>query len=115
DSTLGSFELPGIVGRAALVCHPGPTVGYRLAAEEGSLAYLPDHEPALGVRSFPEATDWTSGWGLAHNVDLLVHDAQYTEEEYAGRLGAPVEAAYEGMVVDLSGEESTGERRKESA
>jgi phosphoribosyl 1,2-cyclic phosphodiesterase len=87
DSTLGAFELPGLEAHAALVCHPGPTVGYRLVAEEGSLAYLPDHEPALGVRAFPEQRAWTSGWGLADGVDLLVHDAQYTREEYAARVG----------------------------
>ena len=87
DSTLGPFQLPGLAARAALITHPGPTVGYRLAGEDGSLAYLPDHEPALGVRSFPDARSWTSGWGLANNVDLLVHDAQYTEEEYAARVG----------------------------
>ncbi len=87
DSTLGAFELPGLAARAALVCHPGPTVGYRLASEEGSLAYLPDHEPALGVRDFPEDCAWTSGWGLARNADLLIHDAQYNEAEYAARVG----------------------------
>lgn len=87
DSTLGSFELPGLACRAALVCHPGPTVGYRLVGEHGSLAYLPDHEPALGVRRFPGTSDWTSGFELAHGVDLLLHDAQYTDEEYAERVG----------------------------
>ena len=162
DSTLGSFELPGLMARAALVTHPGPTVGYRLAAEEGSLAYLPDHEPALGVRHFPEERSWTSGWGLANNVDLLVHDAQYTQEEYAarvgwghstladavafaklagarrllafhhdpahddaflddfvaahdGQLGVRVEAAREGMVVELGRQETGRERRRETA
>jgi phosphoribosyl 1,2-cyclic phosphodiesterase len=87
DSTLGAFQLPGLAARAALVTHPGPTVGYRLAGEDGSLAYLPDHEPALGVRSFPGDRSWTSGWGLANNVDLLIHDAQYTDEEYDARVG----------------------------
>ncbi|HUR50507.1 MAG TPA: MBL fold metallo-hydrolase [Mycobacteriales bacterium] len=87
ESTLGSFEVPGLNGRAALVCHPGPTVGYRLWSDEGSMAYLPDHEPALGVRSFPASSDWTSGFELADGVDLLLHDAQYNEAEYAERLG----------------------------
>jgi phosphoribosyl 1,2-cyclic phosphodiesterase len=87
ESTLGSFDLPGLKGRAALVCHPGPTVGYRLSSDEGSMAYLPDHEPALGVRSFPVSSDWTSGFELADRVDLLLHDAQYTDEEYAERVG----------------------------
>jgi len=87
ESTLGSFELPGVSCRAALVCHPGPTVGYRLSSPSGSLAYLPDHEPALGMRFFPGESAWTSGFELAHGVDLLLHDAQYDDLEYAGRVG----------------------------
>jgi phosphoribosyl 1,2-cyclic phosphodiesterase len=87
DSPLGSFSLPGLQGRAALVCHPGPTLGYRLWSEVGSLAYLPDHEPALGVRSFPGNAEWTSGFELADGVDLLLHDGQYDDEEYAQRVG----------------------------
>jgi phosphoribosyl 1,2-cyclic phosphodiesterase len=87
ESTLGSFELPGLQGRAALICHPGPTVGYRLASDEGVIAYLPDHEPALGVQQFPTSSDWTSGFELGRGVDLLLHDAQYTDEEYAERVG----------------------------
>ena len=87
ESTLGSFELPGLSCRAALVCHPGPTVGYRLSSPSGSIAYLPDHEPALGMRSFPGEKSWTSGFELAHDVDLLLHDAQYDEGEYAQRVG----------------------------
>ena len=47
DINEGAFEIPGVDMRTALVCHPGPTVGYRLEDEKGALAYLPDHEPAL--------------------------------------------------------------------
>jgi phosphoribosyl 1,2-cyclic phosphodiesterase len=57
-------------------------VGYRIETDEGSLAYLPDHEPALGARRFPLDAEWTSGFDLARGVDLLFHDAQYTREEY---------------------------------
>ncbi len=71
----------------ALVCHPGPTVGYRIESSAATLAYLPDHEPALGVRHFPESAEWTSGYALAEDADLLIHDAQYTVEEYASRVG----------------------------
>ena len=79
----------GIQLSAALVCHPGPTVGYRLAepATGASLAYLPDHEPALGARRFPDAPAWTSGFALAAGVDLLIHDAQYTADEYPAHVG----------------------------
>jgi ribonuclease BN (tRNA processing enzyme) len=51
------------------------------------MAYLPDHEPALGARQFPEEADWTSGFDLAAGVDLLLHDAQYTAAEYPQRVG----------------------------
>jgi phosphoribosyl 1,2-cyclic phosphodiesterase len=71
----------------ARVCHPGPTVGYRVETEGVSFAYLPDHEPALGAKRFPLEPEWTSGFDLAHGVDLLVHDAQYTREEYPRHVG----------------------------
>lgn len=69
------------------VLHPGFTVGYRIASPHATLAYLPDHEPALGARRYPPAPDWTSGFDLAEGVDLLIHDAQYGTEEYADRVG----------------------------
>lgn len=72
---------------ASLVCHPGPTVGYRVTTSDSVLAYLPDHEPALGARTFPAARDWTSGYALAEGADLLIHDAQYSREEYAAHQG----------------------------
>ena len=74
---------------AELVCHPGPTVGYRIKSAEGRvLTYLPDHEPALGVLRFPSLPrDWTSGAKLADGADLLIHDSQYTSAEYACHCG----------------------------
>ena len=62
-------------------------MGYRIETEQGSLAYLPDHEPALGARRFPLDAEWTSGFDLAQGVELLLHDAQYTREEYLRHVG----------------------------
>jgi len=87
DLPHGTFEIPGLTVTTALVTHPGPTVGYRLDDGRVSLAYLPDHEPALGARSFPESPRWTSGYDLAAGVDLLIHDAQYDDPEYGDHLG----------------------------
>jgi phosphoribosyl 1,2-cyclic phosphodiesterase len=72
---------------AALVCHPGPTVGYRIANRGATLAYLPDHEPALGTKSFPMSRDWTSGYPIAAGTDLLIHDSQYSAREYPEHIG----------------------------
>ena len=81
------FAIGGFRVRAARICHPGPTVGYRIETDDASFAYLPDHEPALGARRFPIDGEWTSGFDLAHGVDLLFHDAQYTREEYPRHVG----------------------------
>ena len=87
DVPLGTFEVPGFAVTAALVCHPGPTVGYRLDDGSSTMAYLSDHEPALGARHYPDAPRWTSGFAVADGVDLLVHDAQYLDDEYDGHVG----------------------------
>ena len=87
DVSRGRFEIGGLVITSDLVCHPGPTFGYRITEDGNSIAYLPDHEPALGARHFPEDPDWTSGFTLASGVDILIHDAQYTEAEYTNHVG----------------------------
>jgi phosphoribosyl 1,2-cyclic phosphodiesterase len=87
DVPLGTFDLPGVSVTAGLVCHPGATVGFRLTDAEGTMAYVPDHEPALGCAVFPTEPRWTSGFDLVVGADLLIHDAQYADDEYAGHVG----------------------------
>ena len=70
-----------------LVIHPNPTVGYRIRYNEKTVTYLPDHEPMLGAPSFPRSPEWTSGYDLAKGADLLIHDTQYSPEEYQTRIG----------------------------
>jgi phosphoribosyl 1,2-cyclic phosphodiesterase len=82
EFVIGEFAIT-----SAMVCHPGPTLGYRIASHAAVVTYLPDHEPALGVRHFPESAEWTSGYALAADADLLIHDAQYGDQEYAARVG----------------------------
>lgn len=79
---LRSFRIGEVEVQTELVCHPGPTVGYRLESGNSSMAYLPDHEPALGDPAFTENTEWTPGIDLARGVDLLIHDAQFSDDEY---------------------------------
>ncbi len=72
---------------ASLIKHPGPTVGYRVELDGRVLAYLPDHEPALGTDLVGSRTEWISGFAIARRADLLLHDGQYTEREYEARVG----------------------------
>ena len=77
----------GLTFRAALVTHQGPTVGYRLEENGRSVVYLPDHEPSLGVDIADQPEDWLSGYHLALGADVLLHDAQYGDEEYDRHRG----------------------------
>ena len=83
-----AFDIGPFRIRTSLICHPGPTVGYRIESDDGIVAYLCDHEPALGLPNgqWP-SSDWISGYDIAANANLLIHDAQYTDEEYECCIG----------------------------
>ena len=84
-------EEPVVIGsatvRAANVAHQGPTVGYRIEEGGRSFAYLPDHEPSLGVELADQPPSWISGHDVARDVDVLFHDAQYGDDEYPNHVG----------------------------
>ncbi|MEZ5936362.1 MAG: MBL fold metallo-hydrolase [Alphaproteobacteria bacterium] len=82
------FEIGPFSIQTSLVCHPDPTLGYRITLGDRALTYIPDHEPALCLvdGAWPEHS-WISGHDLALDADLLLHDAQYSDEEYARSVG----------------------------
>jgi phosphoribosyl 1,2-cyclic phosphodiesterase len=84
-------EEPWMLGSATIralnVAHQGSTIGFRIEEGGRSMAYLPDHEPSLGVDLKTLGPEWMSGHDLAHEVDVLFHDAQYSEEEYPSHEG----------------------------
>jgi phosphoribosyl 1,2-cyclic phosphodiesterase len=87
DAPMGRFQIGGLEVTAQTVIHPGQTLGYRISDGQSTMAYLPDHEPALGVDGMPDRADWMSGHDLAKDADLVLHDAQYTSDEYEQRVG----------------------------
>ena len=76
------FEIGPFSVEARLVCHPGPTVGYRITSGTGVLTYLPDHEPTLGIKALPSDPAWIPGIDLALGADILIHDAQFSADQY---------------------------------
>lgn len=82
------WEVGSATVTAAPVAHRGPTLGFRIDDADGaSLAYIPDHEPALGADLEALDPEWISGFALAEDVDLLIHDGQYADDEYDAHLG----------------------------
>jgi phosphoribosyl 1,2-cyclic phosphodiesterase len=73
--------------RASFVTHRGPTLGYRVEADGRSICYIPDHEPGLGASLAELDDEWISGLDLASGACLLIHDCQYTDEEYPSHIG----------------------------
>ncbi len=75
------YHLGEIKVVSRLIPHLGNTLGYRLEWNGSSLAYLSDHQqPGIDVY---EVTD--NARELCEGVDVLIHDAQYTREEFIER------------------------------
>ncbi len=87
DVSNSSFEIGPFSIESRYIIHPGPTVGYRIREGNSVLAYVPDHEPALGPDGILSEKKWISGFDIVTEADLLLHDAQYTAQEYATRIG----------------------------
>ena len=76
--------------------HPGGAMGYRLSTSGGTFVYMPDNEviteddrenpPQAAARSAAPTVNAADvrGWLLEfiRAADVLVHDSQYTREEY---------------------------------
>lgn len=95
ELTEGIHIISGVRVAAQFLNHPAMTLGYRVEADGVVVVYLVDHEP------FSDAL-WRAGAeagrieSILHegdrrhakfmeNADLVVHDAQYTPEEYSAK------------------------------
>ncbi len=86
----GYFEIDGIVVRARYLNHPALTLSYRLEVDGASVVYACDHEPHS--RELACCDQPITGGDLDHaeflsESDLVIHDAQYTPEEFDQRIG----------------------------
>jgi phosphoribosyl 1,2-cyclic phosphodiesterase len=63
--------------RVRPVPHAGPTVGYRVEWHGLTVTYISDHQAPLSLDTVADSV-----LELADGADLLIHDAQYTLEEF---------------------------------
>lgn len=61
--------------------HPGGANAIRIRSDDGTFVHVPDNELLPGTRSYIDLVSFCK------DAELLSHDAQYTEEEYAGKAG----------------------------
>jgi CheY-like chemotaxis protein/phosphoribosyl 1,2-cyclic phosphodiesterase len=89
-----SLDLGGVRITTRYLNHPSPTIGYRLEAGGVTVVYSTDHEPHS-----PHHPEGRGEADLARvhreddrhieflaDADLVIHDAQYTLEEYPAKL-----------------------------
>jgi len=74
--------------------HPGGVYIYRLAWRGQSLVYATDTEGYVGGDRRLAA--------FAHEADLLIHDAQYTEAHYRGQNGRPSTQGYGHSTAEMA-------------
>ena len=74
-----SFDIGSATIKVFPVTHLGPTNGYRIDCGSASVAYISDFQQPLDG-SLVVAPDVVEA---CHGIDILIHDAQYSPEEYA--------------------------------
>jgi len=95
DLTEGIYTIGGARVATQFLNHPAMTVGYRVEADGVAMVYLVDHEPFSdvlwranaepgGIDSILHEGDRRHAKFMA-GADLVIHDAQYTPEEYASK------------------------------
>ena len=90
DLVEGTFDIDDIKVSTHYLNHPALTLGYRLEADGVTVVYCCDHEPHSRMLATSHGN--FTGQDLrhakfVHRADLLIHDAQYTAEEYPAKVG----------------------------
>jgi CheY-like chemotaxis protein len=88
-------QLPGMRVTWEFANHPGATVGYKIEVGGKKIAWVPDNEFLEGYTGSPDlisseherVAPFQKMIEFLTGVDLLMHEAQYTNEEYPAKIG----------------------------
>lgn len=95
------FSIGKVQVKSKFLNHPGVCAGYRIYTSAGSVAYLPDNEPFEqldvqlrnrgaeneGHKYKAPAEERADLIEFLRDADILIVDAQYTDEEYQSKIG----------------------------
>jgi phosphoribosyl 1,2-cyclic phosphodiesterase/DNA-binding response OmpR family regulator len=90
DLVEGAFSIDDVHIVTQYLNHPALTLGYRLRADGATMVYCCDHEPNVAAAGSGELE--ISGQDRRHveflaGADLVIHDSQFTAQEYPQRIG----------------------------
>jgi phosphoribosyl 1,2-cyclic phosphodiesterase/CheY-like chemotaxis protein len=90
DLLEGEFDIADVHVRTQYLNHPALTLGYRLEVDGAAVVYACDHEPY--ARPLATGRGEIAGQDRRHaaflaGADLVIHDAQFTAEEYPAKVG----------------------------
>lgn len=80
DVAEGQMTIGSATVSVRQVPHVGSTLGFRIDAGGVSVAYLSDHQAPLDMLAVAPAV-----LELCDGADLVIHDAQYTDDEFAAK------------------------------
>ena len=88
----GRFTIDGVQVTAQYLNHPALALGYRLESSGATVVYSVDHEPhapnpVARPGEPPTHIEDRRHVDLLADADLVIHDAQYTIDEYAQKTG----------------------------
>ncbi|MBI4402006.1 MAG: diguanylate cyclase [Nitrospirae bacterium] len=93
----GFFRLGDVLVETQYLNHTAPTIAYRISSNGATVAYVTDHEPfwrPAGM-TFHHPGDQRH-IAFLKGADLIIHDAQYSDDEYRTKVGwghSPIEYA----------------------
>jgi len=74
-----SFSINSMLVTPILLSHPNQGIGYKFVEDGKSFVFLTDNELTY---KHPGGLDYQDYKDFSSNADLLIHDAEFTEEEY---------------------------------
>ena len=91
DLVEGTLEVGDIHVTTQYLNHPALTLGYRLEVDGVTVVYSTDHEPHSRIHATGSTDPFVSQDShhaqFLADADLVIHDAQYTADEYLSRTG----------------------------
>jgi phosphoribosyl 1,2-cyclic phosphodiesterase len=80
----GAFDIGSIRVTPILLSHPNQGIGYKFVEDGKSFVFLTDNELTY---KHPGGCDYREYLEFSANADLLIHDSEYTREEYRTTKG----------------------------